>query len=146
MQAPAILLIFKKRCGQVSVAGVGQKNDDVLSLVFGALCKLDRSPRGGAGGNSHENALALSDELARRKRILVGNGNDFVVNSGVEHLRNKARTDSLNLVGAGNAGGEHRGGRRLNGYDLDGGIPGLQIFQSVGTRLAVKADKRLKKK
>ena len=64
-------LFSKQRGGQIAVAGVGQKDDDVLTGVLGALCQLDGSPDGSAGGDAHQHALLVADETAHSKGVLV---------------------------------------------------------------------------
>ena len=59
-------------------------------------------------------------KLARGfKCVLVCYTNNFVVNLGIEYIRNKAGADTLNLMRAALAGGQYRGGIRLNSYYLD---------------------------
>ena len=42
----------KQRGGQITVAGVGQQDDDVLAGVLGALCQLDGGPDSSTGGDA----------------------------------------------------------------------------------------------
>ena len=68
-------------------------------------------------------------ELARGfKCILVCYTNNFVVNLGVEYIRNEAGADTLNLMRAALAGGQYRGGIRLNSYYLDIRVLILQVL------------------
>ena len=72
-------------------------------------------------------------ELARGfKCILVCYTNNFVVNLGVEYIRNKAGADTLNLMRAALAGGQYRGGIRLNSYYLDIRVLILQVLAGAG--------------
>ena len=52
--------------------------------------------------------------------------NNFVVNSWAEYIRNEAGANTLNLCGLPFAGGQYRGGIRLNSNYLDIRIPILQ--------------------
>ena len=58
--------------------------------------------------------------------------NDFVVNLGVEYIRNEACADALNLVRAALAGGQDRRGIRLNGNNLDVRVLVLQVLAGAG--------------
>ena len=72
-------------------------------------------------------------ELARGfKCILVCDTNNFVVNLGVEYIRNEAGADTLNLMRAALAGGQYRGGIRLNSYYLDIRVLILQVLAGAG--------------
>ena len=72
-------------------------------------------------------------ELARGfKCILVCYTNNFVVNLGVEYIRNEAGADTLNLMRAALAGGQYRGGIRLNSYYLDIRVLILQVLAGAG--------------
>ena len=72
-------------------------------------------------------------KLARGfKCILVRYTNNFVVNLGVEYIRNKAGADTLNLMRAALAGGQYRGGIRLNSYYLDIRVLILQVLAGAG--------------
>lgn len=77
-----------------------------LPLFSGALCKLDSSPHSRTGGNTYQNALGACDTSACCESVLVLNGNDLVVDLGVEGLRNEACADTLDLVRAGLASEE----------------------------------------
>lgn len=56
------------------------------------------------------------------KGLLVFDGDDLVVDSGVQRLGHEPGADALNLVGAGAALGEHGGSGRFHGHHL--GWPG----------------------
>ena len=76
--------VREQRGGQIAVAGVGQQGHNGLALVLGALGQLDGSPQRSAGGNTYQHALLVADQLAGGKGVLVGNGDDFVVNLGAQ--------------------------------------------------------------
>ncbi len=100
-----MILFCKERRGQVSVTGIGKQCRDGFAFVFGTLCKGYSSVQDCAGGNADKHTFLGCDESACRKSILVRNGDDFVIDFGIQYLRNKASADSLNFVRAGSAGG-----------------------------------------
>ena len=82
-------------CGQVSVAGIGEKNDDRFAGVFGTLGKLDRGVQRCAGGNADQHALGFADQFAGSERVLVADGDDLVIDAGIERVRDESRADAL---------------------------------------------------
>ena len=69
---------------------------------------------------------------AQGESVLVDDGDDLVIDLGVQHLGHEARADALNLVGPGHTGGQHRRAFRLHRRHPDGGVPGLQILPHAG--------------
>lgn len=100
-----MILFCKERRGKVSFTGIGKQYRDGFAFIFGALCKGYSSVQGCAGGNADKHTFLGCDESACRKSILVRYGDDFVIDFGIQYLRNKAGADSLNFVRAGSAGG-----------------------------------------
>lgn len=127
------LKITQKPAGWTgNVAGIRQQSYDNLAGVLRTLGQLNSSPQSSTGGNTYEQTLAVS-ELARGfKCILVCYTNNFVVNLGIEYIRNKAGADTLNLMRAALAGGQYRGGIRLNSYYLDIRVLILQVLAGAG--------------
>ena len=121
-------LFSKQRGGQITVAGVGQQDDDVLACVLGALCQLDGSPDSSTGGDAHQNAFLVADQAASGKGVVIFDGNDLVVDLGVQHVGDEACADALDLVRTGGALAQDRGGSGLNGHDLDAGILALEYW------------------
>ena len=70
----------------------------------------------------------MADQAAGRKRVLVADRDDFIIDLCVEHIRHKARADALDLMRAGVALAQDRRGRRLHGHDLDLRALGLQVL------------------
>ena len=66
--------------------------------------------------------LLVADQLAGGESVLVCNGDDLVVDLGIQHVGHKASADALDLVGAGNTLAQHGRGGRLDGDDLDVGV------------------------
>ena len=119
LQDLRIKLLRNQRGGQVTVAGIRQQSYDNLAGVLRTLGQFNSSPQSSTGGNTYEQTLAVS-ELARGfKCILVCYTNNFVVNLGVGVHPDEAGADTLNLMRAALAGGQYRGGIRLNSYYLD---------------------------
>ena len=132
VSAKNLCSVGEKGSGEVSVAGVGEKNDNCFALVFGTLSKLDGRKNGGAGGNSDQNAFLVSDLLAGGKGVVVGNGDNLIVYLCVKHIGNEACADALNFMSAGNAGGKNCRGGGLNSNDLYVGFFGFEIFTDAG--------------
>lgn len=61
----------KQRGGQITVAGVGQQDDDVLACVLGTLCQLDGSPDSSTGRDAHQNAFLVADQAAGGKGVVI---------------------------------------------------------------------------
>ena len=74
----------------------------------------------------------MADQLAGGKSVLVGNGDDLVIDLGVQYIGHKACADALNLVRTGHALAQHGGGGRLDSHDLDGGVLALEILAHAG--------------
>ena len=68
--------------------------------------------------------------------LLVFDGDDLVVDGGVQRLGHEPGADALNLVGAGAALGEHGGSGRFHGHHLDGRVLRLQIGPGARKRAA----------
>ena len=78
----------------------------------------------------------MADQAAGGKGILVGHGDDLIVDLGIQHIGHKACADALDLMGTGRALAQHRGGSRLHGHHLDGGVLALEILAHAGHRAA----------
>ena len=104
----------------------------VLPLFSGRLASWMAAQIGSAGGDADQHALLVADLLAGGKGVLVGDGDDLIVDLGVQHVGHKAGTDALNLVRARSALAQHGGGSRLNGHDLDVGVLALQVLADTG--------------
>ena len=68
----------KQRGGQITVAGVGQQDNDGLALDLGTLGELDTGPDGSAGGDTDQHTLAVADKLAGGKGVVIFDGDDLV--------------------------------------------------------------------
>ena len=73
---------------------------------------------------------------ADRECVLVGDGDYLVIHLGIQHVRHEARADALYLVRSGDAGGQHRGSRRLHRDDLHAGHFLLEVLADAGDRAA----------
>ena len=78
----------------------------------------------------------MADQAAGRKGILIGHGDDLIVDFGIQHIRHKARADALDLVRTCNALAQHRRGGRLHSYDLDIGVLALEVLAHAGNSAA----------
>src|SRR5262245_34186011 len=102
--------------GEIALAGVAEDGDHRL-----ARAELARDAEGSTGvrtgGDSDQDSLLAGQAARVVGGFVVGNGDDVVVDVGVEDLGNEARTDPLNAVEAGIAAREHRRGCGLDGDD-----------------------------
>ena len=114
-----LLSVRKKRGRQVSVPGIRKQDNNCLSFIFGAFCQFYRGRDSRAGGNADKDAFLLSDESADGKSVFVLNGDDLVIDGGIQKLGDKACADALNLVRACRAVGKDRGGGGLDCDDFD---------------------------
>ena len=78
----------------------------------------------------------MADQLAGGKGVLVGDGDDLVIDLGVQHVRHKACADALNLMRTGHALAQHRGGGGLDSHNLHVGVLALEILADAGHRAA----------
>ena len=74
----------------------------------------------------------MAHGAAGGKGVVVLDGDDLVVDPGVEDVGHKAGADTLDLVRAGLALGEHRGGGGLDGDDLNLGVLLLEELAHAG--------------
>ena len=125
-------LFSKQRGGQVTVAGIGQQNNNGLALVFGTLCQLDASPHSSAGRNANQYALRMTNLFAGGKSVVVLNGDDFVIDLGVQNIGHKASANALDLVGTRLALAQNRAGSRLNSNNLYVGVLLFQVGANAG--------------
>ena len=64
---------------------------------------------GSTGRNTHQDTFLASCQSSGGEGILVRYGEDFVIDAGVQHSRDKACTDSLDFVSAAVTLAEDRG-------------------------------------
>ena len=105
----------------------------VLPSFSGRLASSMAAHSGSAGGNTYQHALRAADQLAGGKGVLVGNGDDLVIDLGVQHVGDKARADALNLVRTGDALATAQG--RSSGSTattFTAGFCALQVFAHAG--------------
>ena len=76
--------------------------------------------------NARRNAFAFRQRAGHLEGGLVGDGDDLVDERGVEHGRNEAGADALDLVRAAQAAGQDRARRRFHGDDLEIGAARFQ--------------------
>ena len=116
-----VLLLFDEvRCGQVAVAVIGQEGYDSFAGVFRAVGNLGGCIECSTAGDTDEQAFFLGEGLCCVIGLVRRDGEDFVVNLGVQCFRYEVGADALEFVRAGMAFGQERGISRFDGYDLDG--------------------------
>src|SRR5690606_33140715 len=85
-----------------------------------------------AGGDADRNAFEARDEARIGDGLLVRNGDDLVIDGGVEDFRGETRAQPLNLVRTGLSAGQDGRCRRFDGDDLHGRLAGLQHLPDAG--------------
>ena len=83
--------------------------------------------RGSTRRNTAKQPFPLCKEAARRIGFLIRHGNDAVDETPIEVFRNEVCTDALQVVLSGIPAAEQRGGRRLDGHDLNRRVPFFEI-------------------
>ena len=112
------MLSRRKGSGEVSVAGVREKNDNCFALVFGTLSKLDGRKTAAPEEIPTRTPSLCPICLPVAKASLSATG---IISSRylcVKHIGNEACADALNFMSAGNAGGKNCRGGGLNSNDL----------------------------
>ena len=128
--------LCKHGSGEVALPGIRQQSYDCFSFVFRTLCQFYGRPDGGSGRDSHQHAFLPSDASSVRKGVLIGNGQNFIIDFGIQVVRHKTRANSLDLVCAGNSAREDWGRRWLHSHDLYGGIFAFEVFAHAANRTA----------
>ena len=105
-------------------------------MASGRAAICERRPQRRAAGDPAQHALAAGGEARGLDRVLVVDGDDLVEQVAVQHRRDEARADALDLVRAGAPAGEHRRGRGLDGDHLDVLVALLQERAGAGDRAA----------
>src|SRR5208282_2174479 len=101
---------------QVALARVAENRDHDIALAEPAGYLQSRAAVG-AGRDADQQALVAREAAREQRRILVADGDYFIVDLGVEIARHEARADSLDLVETGLAARQHLRVLRLNGDD-----------------------------
>ena len=126
------LLIFtfsrKQRGGEIPFPGVGQQGYDGLASVSGPSGKLNGGPHCRAGGGAYQYALQASQLPAEGEGVFVLHGNDLVTDVYIQNCRDKARTNTLELMVPGGSSAEYRRGGGFYCGDADGGILPFEIL------------------
>ena len=125
-------LVAEERSGQVAVARIRQQSNNGLALVFRTLCQHGSCIDSSAAGDTDEHALFASDGTTGLEGVLVFNGDDFIINAGVQGIGHKACANALNLMRPGNAFGQDGRAGGLHSHDLHIGILRFQIFTYTG--------------
>src|SRR5699024_3508450 len=88
----------------------------------------------GTGGDAYEQALLLRDLTGPVEGGVVVDGDDLVVDLGVEDLGHEVRAETLNRVRSGLALAQDRRGCGLDRDDLDVGVGPTQRRTGTGDR------------
>lgn len=116
----------EQRSRQIALAEVGNDRDDRLPLGLGALRDLDGGCEGRARGYADEQSLLGSGSSSCGDGRLGGDGDDFVVQIGIEDIGDEIGAEALDLVRTRSAFGEQRRLRRFDGDELDAGLVAAQ--------------------
>ena len=84
--------------GEIPLTGIGENDNNVLSLIFGTECKGFRSPKGCAGGDAYQQSFCLSSLTAGLIGIVIGDGDDLVNEALIQNIRDEIGADTLNAM------------------------------------------------
>ena len=98
-----------------------------MPAFSGRFASSRGSPDGCTGGDAHQNALLVADQTAGRKGVFVGDGDDLIVDLGVQHSGDETGTDTLDLVCACNALGSAP--ERMHGSTATTLTPGFLLLE-----------------
>src|SRR6185312_16791631 len=129
----------KEHSRQLAFGEGWDDNHHGLAGVFRARADDDGRLKRRPGRDADRHAFETGDEARIGDRILVRNGDDLVVNGGIEDLWRKAGAQPLNLVRAGLA--TRQNGRRLrfHRHDTHGRLALLEHLADTGDG-AARAD------
>src|SRR5258708_3834440 len=83
--------------GEITLAEVGQDDDDQSSLALRPLGDLDSREGGGAARDSAEHPLLTRQPPRHLEGVLIADQDDVVDHLGVEDIRDESRADPLDL-------------------------------------------------
>ena len=129
-------LPLEHRGGEVSVAGVGEDDDDILASVFLELGKLQCRRECRARRDSDEHSLSRREVSASILRFINGNCHNFINKRAVKHLGDESRADSRKSVRTRGLARKDCRGVGLNCNDLDVRIHFLEIARRARQRSA----------
>ena len=84
--------------GQVSFSRIRKKGYDHLSGEAFLAGEREGGKEGGSGGYAHEQSFLRGEEPGRSGGVLIRDRNDLVDDGSVIRLRDKSRSDSLDLM------------------------------------------------
>eukprot|EP00906_Rhabdomonas_costata_P011343 RCo016111 len=123
-----------QRRAEVPLPAVRKHRHNGLALEPRVLGQLQRSHHGGAAADPREDALLGGQSAGQRQRVVLVHLHNLINEAEVQHLRNEARPDALDLVRAwlqrlsGPGLADHGALLGLHGDDVDGlaGLPELR--------------------
>eukprot|EP00906_Rhabdomonas_costata_P011341 RCo016105 len=124
----------KQHGAEVPLSAVREDSDDGLALEPRVLGQLQRRDCGGAAADAREDAILGGQAAGHRQRVVLVHLHNLINEAEVQHLRNEARPDALDLVRAwlqrlsGPGLADHGALLGLHGDDVDGlaGLPELR--------------------
>ena len=93
-------LIVKEFRGKVSVPGIRQQDHNVLAFIFRTLSQLHRCSQRCTSGDTDQYTFAMGKLTAILEGIFIADGQNFIVDFGIERFRHKTCANALNLVRA----------------------------------------------
>ena len=128
--------VLEEDGGDVALTEVRQDNHDSLALELWALRQLQSCGNVSAGGDTNQQAFLGSQVAGCLDGLLGGGRKDFVEKLAVKYLRNEVSAKALDLVRASVAFRQDRGVGRLNGYQVQVWVLGLQEAACTGNGAA----------
>ena len=112
---------------EVSLTRVGEEYDDVFAFVFRATGKDGRRMDCRARGDADEDAFGMGEYSADGKSVYVVDGENFVIDGGVERVGDEACADALELMRSRLTAREDGRGMRFYADDFYVGVPLFEV-------------------
>ena len=126
------LLLCKHGGGEVALAGVGEDGDHGFAGVLRAGGEQNSGVEGGAGGDAGKDSLGAAQLPGGGVGLCLGDGEDLVIDAGIEDAGDKVGADALQTVGTGISLAQQGGGGGLHGDDLNIGLLASEISAGSG--------------
>ena len=104
---------------QIPFPGIWEDNHNGFPRVFRPFRHLGGRPHRRAGRNPDQQALGSRELAPGHKRVFIRYGKDFVIDPGIQDLRDKPRADPLDLVRPCLALGKHGGICRFHRHNVE---------------------------
>ena len=88
-------LLLKQLRRQIPVAGIREEDNDSFVLIFRFFSQYQGCMEGCSGGNTHQNPFGLTEISGSGISLLLGDGDDPVVDLGIQNFWDEACANAL---------------------------------------------------